>query len=92
MAGASNEELIDSAQAVLNPRLVGDRLFGDVAATLVTDKGNRYSGVSIDTGSGTGSAPSTAPSPPWSPPARAQLLSSAALRRQRFAKDRRRGD
>lgn len=54
MAGASNEELIDSAQAVLNPRLVGDRLFGDVAATLVTDKGNRYSGVCIDTGSGTG--------------------------------------
>jgi cytidine deaminase len=37
MAAASDEELIDSAQAVLNPHLVGDRLFGDVASTLVTD-------------------------------------------------------
>jgi cytidine deaminase len=54
MAAASNEELIESAQAVLNPHAVGDRLFGNVASTLVTDKGNRYSGVCIDTGSGTG--------------------------------------
>jgi cytidine deaminase len=54
MAAASNEELIDSAQAVLNPHVVGDRLFGDVASTLVTDRGNRYSGVCIDTASGTG--------------------------------------
>jgi cytidine deaminase len=54
MAAASDEELIDSAQAVLNPHLVGDRLFGDVASTLVTDQGNRYSGVCIDTASGTG--------------------------------------
>jgi cytidine deaminase len=54
MAAASNEELIDSAQGVLNPRVVGDRLFGDVGSTLVTDRGNRYSGVCIDTGSGTG--------------------------------------
>jgi cytidine deaminase len=54
MAATSNEELIESAQAVLNPHVVGDRLFGDVASTLVTDKGNRYSGVCIDTGSGTG--------------------------------------
>jgi cytidine deaminase len=54
MAVASNEQLIDAAQAVLNPHVVGDRLFGDVASTLVTDKGNRYSGVCIDTGSGTG--------------------------------------
>jgi cytidine deaminase len=54
MVVPSNEELIDSAQAVLNPHVVGDRLFGDVASTLVTEKGNRYSGVCIDTGSGTG--------------------------------------
>jgi cytidine deaminase len=54
MAGALNEELIKSAQAVLNPHVVGDRLFGDVGSTLVTDKGNRYSGVCIDTASGTG--------------------------------------
>jgi len=54
MAAASNEELIDSAQAVLNPHVVGDRLFGDVASTLVTDRDNRFSGVCIDTASGTG--------------------------------------
>jgi cytidine deaminase len=54
MAAASNEKLIDSAQGVLNPQVVGDRLFGDVGSTLVTDKGNRYSGVCIDTGSGMG--------------------------------------
>lgn len=54
MAAASNQELIDSAQAVLNPHVVGDRLFGDVGSTLITDNGNRYSGVCIDTGSGTG--------------------------------------
>jgi cytidine deaminase len=50
----SNDELIASAAAVLNPRTVGDRLFGDVASTLVTAGGRRYSGVCIDTGSGTG--------------------------------------
>jgi cytidine deaminase len=54
MAAASNEELIESAQAVLNPHVVGNRLFGNVGSTLITDKGNRYSGVCIDTGSGTG--------------------------------------
>jgi cytidine deaminase len=54
MVAISNEELIASAEAVLNPQLVGDRLFGDVGSTLVTDTGNRYSGVCIDTGSGTG--------------------------------------
>lgn len=50
----SNEDLIRSAANHLYPRRVGDRLFGDVAATLVTDGGNQYSGVCIDTGSGTG--------------------------------------
>ncbi len=49
-----HEELIDSAAAVLRPHRVGDRLFGDVAATLVTAGGHRYSGVCIDTGGGTG--------------------------------------
>jgi cytidine deaminase len=46
--------LIAAAQAVLRPRRVGDRLFGDVAAALVTDAGHRFVGVCIDTGSGTG--------------------------------------
>ncbi|MER7791005.1 cytidine deaminase [Streptomyces sp. NPDC097640] len=50
----SNDELIAAAEAVLNPHQVGDRLFGNVAATLITEAGNTYSGVCIDTGSGTG--------------------------------------
>ena len=50
----TNDELIEVAAAVLNPKTVDDRLFGDVASTLVTDKGSVYSGVCIDTGSGTG--------------------------------------
>ncbi|MGX1668505.1 cytidine deaminase family protein [Streptomyces sp. NPDC055400] len=54
MSSASNDELIAAAQAVLNPHRVGDRLFGDVGATLVTTAGRTYSGVCIDTGSGTG--------------------------------------
>ncbi len=54
MITMSNDELITAAQAVLHPHKVGDRLFGDVASTLVTDAGTAYSGVCIDTGSGTG--------------------------------------
>ena len=50
----TNDELIRIAEGTLNPRVVGERLFGDVAATLITDKGYVYSGVCIDTGSGTG--------------------------------------
>jgi cytidine deaminase len=51
---APNDELIASAAAVLNPRFVGDRLFGDVGSTLGTVAGRSYSGMCIDTGSGTG--------------------------------------
>ncbi|GAB2596122.1 cytidine deaminase [Streptomyces capparidis] len=54
MATPGHDELIAAAQAVLNPRRVGDRLFGDVAAALVTDAGNLYRGVCIDTSSGMG--------------------------------------
>lgn len=49
-----HDELIASAQAVLNPHRVNGRLFGDVGASLVTDRGSCFSGVCIDTGSGTG--------------------------------------
>ena len=49
-----NDHLIEMAAGVLNPRRVGDRLFGDVACALVTDAGSGYVGVCIDTGSGTG--------------------------------------
>lgn len=54
MATADHDDLIAEAAAALNPHRVGDRLLGDVAATLVTARGRRYTGVSIDTGSGTG--------------------------------------
>ncbi len=54
MTATSNDDLIAAAAAVLNPHRVGDRLFGDVGATLVTDRSTRYSGVCIDTGCGTG--------------------------------------
>jgi len=52
--GTSNREVIDRAQGVLNPHMVGGRLFGNVASLLITARGNRFSGVCIDTGSGTG--------------------------------------
>ena len=48
------DELIAEAAAVVNPRTVGGRLFGDVGCALVTDRGTVYKGVCIDTGSGTG--------------------------------------
>lgn len=46
--------LIESASKVLYPHYSGDRLFGNVAATLVTVNGNLYSGVCIDLPSGIG--------------------------------------
>jgi cytidine deaminase len=49
-----NDELIASATEYLNPHQVGDRVFGTVAATLVTDRGTWFHGVCIDTSSGTG--------------------------------------
>ena len=39
---------------MIRPHRVGDRLFGDVGAALVTAAGNQYAGACIDTGSGTG--------------------------------------
>jgi cytidine deaminase len=50
----SNDTLIASAQAVLNPHTVDSGRFGDVGSTLVTTSGHQYSGVCIDTSSGTG--------------------------------------
>ena len=51
----TNDELIAHAARVLNPHTTPDgRLFGDVASTLLTNTGNTYSGVCIDTASGTG--------------------------------------
>lgn len=51
----TTDELIAHAASLLNPRTTTDgRLMGDVAATLLTDAGTAFSGVCIDTGSGTG--------------------------------------
>jgi cytidine deaminase len=50
----SHDALIASAEGVLNPHIVDGRLLGDVASTLVTEAGAVFSGVCIDTGSGTG--------------------------------------
>jgi cytidine deaminase len=50
----SNRELINTAQGVLNPHTVDGRLFGNVASVLIAATGNHFSGVCIDTGSGTG--------------------------------------
>jgi len=47
-------DLISSAADLIRPHRVGDRLFGDVAAVLVTASGRHFGGVCIDTGSGTG--------------------------------------
>lgn len=46
--------LIEQAVAVVNPHPVGRRLIGHVGAALVTQDGDVFRGVCIDTGSGTG--------------------------------------
>ena len=50
----SNTELIKLAADVMNPKKISDMLVGQVGAALVTDKGNVYKGVCVDTGSGLG--------------------------------------
>lgn len=51
----SNEELIQKATSVINSRKIDDVNFvGQVGCALITDKGNVYTGVSIDTGAGMG--------------------------------------
>ena len=50
----SNRELIEKAASVVNSAKVGDFMRGDVGCALVTDKGNIYLGVCIDTSSSMG--------------------------------------
>lgn len=51
----TNDELIALAASLLKPYTsTGGRLFGDVGAALHTPGGNSYTGVCIDTTSGTG--------------------------------------
>jgi cytidine deaminase len=54
MPTISNEELIQKAKSVLKPRQTRNGSIGDVASALVTDKGNVYLGISIDTCCGMG--------------------------------------
>jgi cytidine deaminase len=50
MSPLSIPDLIDRAESVLRPRLVGDRWFGDVASAIETESGAVHLGVCIDTG------------------------------------------
>lgn len=51
---ATYDQLVRHAADVLHPHRAEDRLFGDVACSLMTDRGDRFSGVCIDTPCGTG--------------------------------------
>ena len=44
-----NIDLIQKAASLIATRKLGDRLIGDVGAALITDEGNVYLGVCIDT-------------------------------------------
>jgi hypothetical protein len=44
------DELIGRAEAVLRPRLVGDRWFGDVGSAIEAASDSVYVGVCVDTG------------------------------------------
>jgi cytidine deaminase len=55
MAQISNEELIEKAKSVINSiKIKNGFTVGDVGCALVTDRGNIYLGVSIDTCCGMG--------------------------------------
>ncbi|MDB5176623.1 MAG: hypothetical protein JWN75_291 [Candidatus Saccharibacteria bacterium] len=46
----TNDELIAKADSVINRHIAGGRrMFGDVGAALISDDGNVYTGVSVDT-------------------------------------------
>ena len=54
MKTVTNKELIKKAESVINPTKIGDYYCGDVGCALLTEKGNVYLGVCIDTCSGMG--------------------------------------
>jgi len=55
MVAMTNDELIQKAQAVVNPRQIAHGFtVGDVGCALLTDKGNLHVGVCIDAGGGIG--------------------------------------
>ena len=45
----TNDDLITSAESAIRHRTVNGRVFGDVAAALVSDQGNIFTGVAVDT-------------------------------------------
>jgi cytidine deaminase len=47
-----NEELISKAESVLKRKTVDGRLYGDVGAALISEKGDNYTGVCVDTAGG----------------------------------------
>ena len=49
MIAIGNSELIARAAAVLNPVMVRDRLFGDVGAAVLSEAGEVFTGVAVDT-------------------------------------------
>jgi cytidine deaminase len=46
------DELISKAQSALNRKTVNGRLHGDVGAALISEKGDIYTGVCVDTSDG----------------------------------------
>ena len=54
MNNISNIELIKKAASVINSRRVKEYTIGDVGVALISQNGNVYTGVCIDTGSGMG--------------------------------------
>lgn len=55
IASMTNEELIQRARSVVNPRKIAQGFtVGDVGCALVTDRGNLHVGVCIDVGGGIG--------------------------------------
>jgi cytidine deaminase len=44
-----SDELISKAQSVINPKTINGRLHGDVGAALISEKGDIYVGVCVDT-------------------------------------------
>ena len=49
MNATGNAELIAMASSVLNPVRVKDRLFGDVGAAVLSEAGDVFTGVAVDT-------------------------------------------
>src|SRR5258706_6368976 len=54
MLNITNEALIEKALALVNPKMIGAHVVGDVGCALITDQGNLYLGVCMDITSGIG--------------------------------------